>query len=238
MLEGLAVDDGERQITSMETNGQDDRRRNAMDVERGLTSSATATTQSLKEANASRHFGSVLSLPRSLTPLLMSLRQAGGPKTAQETIDSPPDPSTSDIQHFHTPEEEAGKPEPKQSCFLCLRGRRPIHYAIRIPCSRPGLGPRHVKEGRSLKRERRGYYEKDSAIYERMLAACYQFHGNWKRWIPFYGIVDVREVQVRSSSSNIRLAVLRQNSSLTSALQLISPIVSKLSQYHLYSMTS
>jgi hypothetical protein len=95
-----------------------------------------------------------------------------------------------------------------------------------------------VKEGRSLKRERRGYYEKDSAIYERMLAACYQFHGNWKRWIPFYGIVDVREVQVRSSSSNIRLVVLRQNSSLTSALQLMSPIVSKLSQYHLYSMTS
>ena len=212
----------------MEANGQNDRSRNGMDVERGLTPLATTTTQSLKETNTSQRFGSMFSLPRSLAPLFMPLQQAGGPKTAQKTTDLPSDPSASNLQHSHAPQEEARRLKPTKYCFLCLRGRRPVHYAIRIPCFRPGLVTPYVrKEGRP-KPVRNDYSEKDSAIYQRLLAACYQFHGKWKRWIPFYGIVDVREVQVRSSSSNIRSVTLMRNSSLASALQLMSPIVSKL----------
>lgn len=39
--------------------------------------------------------------------------------------------------------------------------------------------------------------ESDAAIYQRLQDTCFQFQGTWKRWLPFYGIVDVREVNVR-----------------------------------------
>ena len=38
--------------------------------------------------------------------------------------------------------------------------------------------------------------ESDAAIYERLMETCFQYQGKWKRWLPFYGIVDVREVNV------------------------------------------
>ncbi|KAF3003052.1 hypothetical protein E8E13_007063 [Curvularia kusanoi] len=38
-------------------------------------------------------------------------------------------------------------------------------------------------------------YEKDSDIYKKLVAACYQFHGKWKKWIPFYGVVGMQETQ-------------------------------------------
>jgi hypothetical protein len=40
--------------------------------------------------------------------------------------------------------------------------------------------------------------ESDASIYGRLRDACFQQQNKWKRWIPFYGVVDVREVKVRS----------------------------------------
>jgi hypothetical protein len=39
--------------------------------------------------------------------------------------------------------------------------------------------------------------ESDAAIYQRLKETCFQYQGKWKRWLPFYGITNVREVNVR-----------------------------------------
>lgn len=44
-----------------------------------------------------------------------------------------------------------------------------------------------------------GYSEPDSKITEMLVAACYQHHGIWKRYIPFYGITEVREIEVTTN---------------------------------------
>jgi hypothetical protein len=43
----------------------------------------------------------------------------------------------------------------------------------------------------------RTVYESDPVIFHKLEQACYQYQGEWKRWVPFYGIVHVREVNVR-----------------------------------------
>jgi len=42
--------------------------------------------------------------------------------------------------------------------------------------------------------------ESDAAIYQRLNDACFQYQGKWKNWIPFYGVVDVYEVEVRKQN--------------------------------------
>jgi hypothetical protein len=39
-------------------------------------------------------------------------------------------------------------------------------------------------------------FEDDRAVYIRMLNACFQHLGEWRRWLPFYGVVSVTEVMV------------------------------------------
>ncbi|KAK3373054.1 hypothetical protein B0T24DRAFT_529119 [Lasiosphaeria ovina] len=36
--------------------------------------------------------------------------------------------------------------------------------------------------------------ESDNAIYRRLVDTCYEYLGRWKRWLPYYGITDVVEV--------------------------------------------
>lgn len=94
--------------------------------------------------------------------------------------------------------------EPKHVCFLCLRGKRRTQYAIPIPCHRCRFVQRYKPSTSSSesdmlipdpKHVRLGHHEADSAIYTKLLEACYAFHGKWKKWVPFYGVVDVRETQ-------------------------------------------
>jgi len=90
----------------------------------------------------------------------------------------------------------------QQSCFLCIRGRAE-DYAIRVPCFRPSprRARREVKQS-NAKIEKRtklvmdSAFESDSTVYKKLLAACYEEQGSWKRWVPFYGIADAREVEV------------------------------------------
>lgn len=134
-----------------------------------------------------------------------------GKDAVQETLfmtqTPPPEASQSDSKKSRATKPETQQPEPMHSCFLCLRGRRQTHYAIRIPCHRSRVMTatrieKVKKKGQPTtlvprsKRVRNGYYEDDSQIYEKLVAACYQYHGNWKKWIPFYGIVDVQELEV------------------------------------------
>ncbi|SRR6266480_5462950 len=105
-----------------------------------------------------------------------------------------------------------------QCCFLCLHKRKSGQYAVQIPCFRPTKSRRVISRLLSTKVSRSGVsqlekvpggetYEKlspkenacesDAAIYHRLKETCFQYQGKWKRWIPFYGIVDVREVKVR-----------------------------------------
>lgn len=96
-----------------------------------------------------------------------------------------------------------------QFCFLCLQEREYGHYAVKIPCFRP-TRPREILlrvnfENGSVQGEKVHYEklnpmenacESDAAIYDRLKEACFRYQNRWKRWIPFYGIVDVREVNV------------------------------------------
>jgi hypothetical protein len=38
--------------------------------------------------------------------------------------------------------------------------------------------------------------ESDTAIYDRLVETCFDHKGKWKRWLPFYGVTNVREVEV------------------------------------------
>ena len=38
--------------------------------------------------------------------------------------------------------------------------------------------------------------ESDNDIYQRLVDTCYQYLGCWKRWLPYYGITEVSEVNV------------------------------------------
>lgn len=103
-------------------------------------------------------------------------------------------------------------------CFLCLEGRKDGQYAVQAPCFRPTKWRQVVGYRLSRKISTNGVtqlekapggevYEKlnpkenacesDAAIYQRLKESCFRYQDKWKEWIPFYGVVDVREVKVR-----------------------------------------
>ncbi|XP_014561834.1 hypothetical protein COCVIDRAFT_11609 [Bipolaris victoriae FI3] len=96
-----------------------------------------------------------------------------------------------------------------QYCFLCLQGKKLGQYAVRVPCFRPTkerrvIRRRRVTKGEGAQSEKVTYEkldpkenacENDAAIYQRLNDVCFQYQGKWKRWIPFYGVVDVYEVE-------------------------------------------
>ncbi|KAJ5059439.1 hypothetical protein J3E74DRAFT_347604 [Bipolaris maydis] len=98
-----------------------------------------------------------------------------------------------------------------QCCFLCLRGKKSGQYAVRLHCFRPIKWRRFarrqlVNKSGGIQSEKKIYEkldpkenarESDAAIYQRLNDACFQYHGKWKHWIPFYGVVDVHEVEFR-----------------------------------------
>ncbi|KAJ6006656.1 hypothetical protein N7451_004600 [Penicillium sp. IBT 35674x] len=101
-------------------------------------------------------------------------------------------------------------PEKASQCiFLCIKNRG-RSYAIRIPCLRSGprriIGRRftylhgmvchipgqEICEQPTIKKEA---FECDAAIWDRMRAACLNERAEWKKWVPFYGPIAVREVE-------------------------------------------
>ncbi|PSN73180.1 hypothetical protein BS50DRAFT_181199 [Corynespora cassiicola Philippines] len=87
-----------------------------------------------------------------------------------------------------------------QCCFLCLQGKNFAQHAVRIPCFRSAKTHRDGLLGRKKKTRSgdeitKSDSESDFSVYQKLVEACYQYQGKWKRWVPFYGPVDVREVK-------------------------------------------
>lgn len=98
-----------------------------------------------------------------------------------------------------------------QGCFLCLESYRDGQYAVLVPCLRPTKARQVKGQSDVFSDNPRPIYEKmipwdsvcesDSDIYQRLTDTCYQHLAPWKRWLPYYGITEVLEVNVRLNPS-------------------------------------
>lgn len=98
-----------------------------------------------------------------------------------------------------------------QGCFICLECPEKGHYAALVPCLRPSTARKPVRYLMTSSGDRKPIYENmepwdnacesDSDIFRRLVDTCYQYMGWWKRWLPYYGITEVREVNVRLHTS-------------------------------------
>lgn len=98
-----------------------------------------------------------------------------------------------------------------QGCFICLECPKQGHYAALVPCLRPRRASKVIAYYGCGSGDERPIYEmtepwdnaceSDSDIFRRLVDTCYQYLGWWKRWLPYYGITEVREVNVRSYKS-------------------------------------
>jgi hypothetical protein len=80
-----------------------------------------------------------------------------------------------------------------------------------VPCLRPAKARWVVGQSEVFTDNPKPIYEKmmpwdnacelDSDIYRRLVDTCYQYLGWWKRWLPYYGITEVLEVNVRLNTS-------------------------------------
>lgn len=116
-----------------------------------------------------------------------------------------------------------------QGCFLCLQNSKDGQFAVLIPCIKPSRHRRVIGRSTLSTKTPTLIYEEvqpwetacepDSVLWSRIVDTCYQVQGNWKRWIPFYGITEVQEVTVRLSLQLDIVAILRL-SLLCDAVQL------------------
>jgi hypothetical protein len=105
-------------------------------------------------------------------------------------------------------------------CFVCFDRPRHEKYAIQVPC----LQTKHSREvlcyvtrrsvssadgfapsGKSSPVYRpledwEKFAEDDRAVYIRMVEACVQDLGRWKKWLPYYGVASVTEADVGALS--------------------------------------
>ena len=92
-----------------------------------------------------------------------------------------------------------------QCCFICFQTKDRGSFAIKVPCLRP-TKPRRVtwkiryrNSNVITKYEEPGptdnAVECDSDIYRRIKQTTFHQYGDWTRYLPFYGIKDVQEVE-------------------------------------------
>ncbi|KAI3327521.1 hypothetical protein HD806DRAFT_325564 [Xylariaceae sp. AK1471] len=107
-----------------------------------------------------------------------------------------------------------------QGCFVCLDSPEDGQYAVLVPCIRPTKKRQKIlyvvfsdESSDELSNEPEVIHdpkpkykdikpwdmacESDTEIWRRLVKTCYEHKGKWKKWIPFYGITDVREVTFR-----------------------------------------
>ncbi|OAP64014.1 hypothetical protein AYL99_03241 [Fonsecaea erecta] len=83
----------------------------------------------------------------------------------------------------------------RQCCFLCVRNRDKV-FAIIVPCLRPTSLLRQAVKNR-LEDAGLMAIESDAAVFERLHLACFKYYGAWKRYLPYYGVTKVEEIQFR-----------------------------------------
>ncbi|GAB0135109.1 hypothetical protein EsDP_00003458 [Epichloe bromicola] len=100
-----------------------------------------------------------------------------------------------------------------QGCFLCLESPEEGHYAVMVPCIKPSTSRRIVRRFKTPIYEKMQpwemAYEADDEVWRRLVHACYQYRGKWKRFIPFYGITEVQEVTPWKCGLNHAFALRR-----------------------------
>ncbi|XEV01629.1 hypothetical protein FSHL1_006916 [Fusarium sambucinum] len=120
-----------------------------------------------------------------------------------------------DIERQGNLDETTSLPAPKalpdfqeragQGCFICLQSHRKGQYTVLVPCMRPTkhremrmrIENSGTGESRTIYKENSPWdsaRESDYEIYQRLLDTCYQHLGRWKKWLPYYGITEVLEV--------------------------------------------
>lgn len=95
--------------------------------------------------------------------------------------------------------------ETGHGCFLCLSGLNGS-YAVLVRCLRPSRSRQVVGQTDIFSDNPIPIYEKvapwemacqsDSDVWRELANTCFQHQGNWKRYIPFYGVREVREITV------------------------------------------
>lgn len=137
---------------------------------------------------------------------------------------SPPVPLPTPIENL-PPVIESPPEEASSVCFVCLDSHRQGQYVVQVQClkrwketiiarkriksaddesrSHTPFGtrsntPSHPTESPKVERVKgQPILETDStAVYTRMGEACFQHIGRWRKWLPFYGVVNVTEVLV------------------------------------------
>jgi hypothetical protein len=127
----------------------------------------------------------------------------------EETIESPPPALPSDTKSSL---DKSGT-----VLFVCLDCPRDGQYAVQVQCLKSRRGRKirawRIKiiedESPSFEKGKRTpiygplepwdtVFEDDRAVYTRMLNVCFQYMGKWRKWLPFYGVVNVTEVMVSS----------------------------------------
>ncbi|KAG8673778.1 hypothetical protein FPOAC1_007097 [Fusarium poae] len=99
----------------------------------------------------------------------------------------------------------------EQGCFVCLESYKQGQYAVLVPCLRPPesfsrLIQKKDRNGKSISKvEKKSTLKSDSEsdyeIYQRLLDTCYEHLGRWKRWLPYYGIIDILEVNFQFAAN-------------------------------------
>ncbi|PTD07681.1 hypothetical protein FCULG_00007204 [Fusarium culmorum] len=80
-----------------------------------------------------------------------------------------------------------------QGCFLCLETHSQGQYAVLVPMSITNQRTGKITTIYDPNSLWDSAGESDCEIYQRLLDACYQRLGWWKRWLPYYGIIKVTE---------------------------------------------
>jgi hypothetical protein len=93
-----------------------------------------------------------------------------------------------------------------QGCFLCLESQNNEQYVVLVPCLRPTKACQVIGQSEIFSDNPKpisekampwdGACESDTDIYRRLIDTCYQHLGWWKRRLPYYGIMEVIEVNV------------------------------------------
>lgn len=91
-------------------------------------------------------------------------------------------------------EDAAIDKEPQDCVFLCLNDSSGGQHAIKVPCRRtPGPVDQDARSEHSDSQT----VDHDVDTFERLTAAYFTSKGMWRRWLPFYDVLEVREVEVR-----------------------------------------
>ena len=140
--------------------------------------------------------------------LAESVRRLRSSTTIQSCLygfrDAPHRLEPADIDHLRKVDKQRHH-QPGQYVFLCVQEKRSDRRLVRVPCYRPTnyrksfLRQHGFVRATDLRKPRpcKTACESDMAIYLKLKDSLYKHEDSWKKWIPFFGVLAVHEVQIR-----------------------------------------